>query len=409
MKATEIAIVGFGTAGGLAAYLLARQGHRVTVLEQSPELGPVGAGILLQPSGQLVLERVGLLEAVIARAEPIERLHALTHGGKTLIDLPYGELGGGCKAYGVHRGELFTAIQQAVATTDAKVVLGVQATSAVEEGDKVVVRSASGETLGIFDAVLACDGTRSELRQKQPPAGTRAMEYPHGALWTVGRCEKVRRKLLQVTHGTRLMCGLLPMGEGRCSLFWSLRKDEKEALFARRFAAWREQVLQLCPDAAEMFADWHGFEDVRFVTYMHVTMRRPVAGRLAFLGDAAHAMSPHLGQGANLALLDAYALAEEFARVASIEDAFAGYAARRSMHTRVYSAVTRMLSPFFQSRGVIKGWGRDVFLPLMTKTPGLRGQMILTMSGLRRGWLGGRLELGAAQAVNRATAEAYSG
>ncbi len=81
-----IAIAGCGVAGLTAALLLARKGHSVALFEQSPTIGPAGAGILLQPSGQLVLGRLGLLEQVTQNAETIERLHAITHRGKTLID-----------------------------------------------------------------------------------------------------------------------------------------------------------------------------------------------------------------------------------------------------------------------------------------------------------------------------------
>ncbi|HEX4796651.1 MAG TPA: NAD(P)-binding protein [Humisphaera sp.] len=86
----SIAIAGCGVAGLTAAMLLARQGHRVSLFEQCPEVGPAGAGVLLQPSGQLVLARLGLLDRVVARAQRIDHLHALTHRGNTLVDLPYG-------------------------------------------------------------------------------------------------------------------------------------------------------------------------------------------------------------------------------------------------------------------------------------------------------------------------------
>ncbi len=73
--------------GAAAAALLARAGHSVTVFERAPALGPVGAGLLLQPSGQAVLQRMGLLAQVAAQSEPIDGLHAFTAGGGTLIHL----------------------------------------------------------------------------------------------------------------------------------------------------------------------------------------------------------------------------------------------------------------------------------------------------------------------------------
>ena len=83
----QIGIVGCGVAGLSAALALARDGHRITLLERSDQVGPAGAGILLQPSGQLALARLGLLDQATAKAARIERLFAVTHRGRTLINL----------------------------------------------------------------------------------------------------------------------------------------------------------------------------------------------------------------------------------------------------------------------------------------------------------------------------------
>src|SRR5204863_331163 len=79
MPGSRIGVVGCGVAGAAAAFLLAEAGHDVTLFERAEEVGPVGAGVLLQPSGQMVLDRLGLLEIVTRCAEPIERLRAITH------------------------------------------------------------------------------------------------------------------------------------------------------------------------------------------------------------------------------------------------------------------------------------------------------------------------------------------
>lgn len=400
MRQQRVAIAGCGVAGLTAAVQLARAGHAVTVFEQSPTVGPVGAGVLLQPSGQMVLEAMGLLEAAVARAEVVRRLLAVTHRGKVLIDLPYAELGAGVRAYGIHRGDLFTALHAGAVEAGAGVALNARVTAWAERGD-AIVPVAEGRELGAFDLLIAADGARSALRQAAH-VRKRVHAYPHGALWVVGQQPAVRGELWQVTQGTKVLCGLLPMGQGRCSLFWSVRADELEALRARGLAAWKAEVLRLCPNADALLAGVASWDDVRFTTYCHVTMPRPWVGRCVFVGDAAHAMSPHLGQGINLALLDGYVLAEAIERAAGVQEAFAAYAAARRRHLAVYAAVTRMLSPFFQSQGFIKGWGRDVCLPLMPRVPWLRRQMLVTMAGMRAGWLGGRVTVCPARAVSPA-------
>src|ERR1700761_1198005 len=91
----HVGICGFGVAGGALAVLLARAGHRVTLLERAPAVGPVGAGFLLQPSGQEVLAQLGLLEGVVRRSSRIERLSAFTESGRSLSNLRYAGAGKG--------------------------------------------------------------------------------------------------------------------------------------------------------------------------------------------------------------------------------------------------------------------------------------------------------------------------
>jgi 2-polyprenyl-6-methoxyphenol hydroxylase-like FAD-dependent oxidoreductase len=388
----QVAVVGLGVAGMTVGMLLARQGHRVTVFEQTPEPGVVGAGVLLQPSGQMVLERLGLLEKVVALAEPIERLMAVTHRGGELIDLPYGELGEGIRAYGVHRGDLFSVLYAAMRAAGVEVRAGVRAVRMEKKTDGAVLIAENGARLGVFDFVVACDGARSAMRGNSGiPA--RVHEYPHGALWAIGRSERIRSGLWQVTEGTKRLCGLLPMGGGRCSLFWSLAREEREGFFEHGVEAWKREVLTLCPEARELMEGVNSFEETRYAGYFHVRMRRWFDERCVFLGDAAHAMSPHLGQGINLALIDGYVFARALAKTGNFQKACACYAQERRAHLNVYGVVTRMMSPFFQSRGVVKGLLRDLFLPLMPQFEPLRHEMLLTMAGLRAGWQGGQMKL----------------
>ena len=214
----------------------------------------------------------------------------------------------------------------------------------------------------------------------------------------MGICSAVRNKLLQVTHGSRQLCGLLPMGERRCSLFWAVRKDELEKLYLAGFDQWKREVLKIVPVAEEVLMTLSSFEQTRFTTYQHAHMRRWSAGRVVFLGDAAHAMSPHLGQGINLALLDGLAFAKAMECCSNrgnsaLSEVFGTYEKLRRAHTNYYATVTFLLSPFFQSRGIFKGLGRDIVLPVLPNLPFVRSQMLMTMAGMKRSALGGKIEL----------------
>jgi 2-polyprenyl-6-methoxyphenol hydroxylase-like FAD-dependent oxidoreductase len=169
------------------------------------------------------------------------------------------------------------------------------------------------------------------------------------------------------------------------AFFWGLRRDELDAVKARGFAAFQAEVAALCPMARPLVEEFGGFEALSFAGYLQALPRRVYRGRLVLAGDAAHAMSPHLGQGANLALLDAECLARHLGRL-PVAAALPAYAAERRAHSRYLSVLSQVLSPFFQSESRVLGWGRDVALPLFCAVPWMRRQMELSVAGMKRGF-----------------------
>jgi 2-polyprenyl-6-methoxyphenol hydroxylase-like FAD-dependent oxidoreductase len=387
----RIAVVGFGIAGAATAYLLARTGHTVTLLERAPLVGPIGAGLLLQPAGQAVLGRMGLLERVIAGAAPIEELHAVRHGGKDLIRLRYADEPG-VHAYGIHRGALFSALADAVRSQPVDVRLGCEICRLATRDDQVLLIDNCGTEHGPFDLVVVADGSRSLLRSL---AGLRCftMPYHHGALWVTGPCAAIRNKLYQVCRGTRQLLGMLPIGGGQCSLYWGLPIRDLAMVRGRGIDALKRELVSFCPDVAELIDPVTSFDQLVFTTYRHVWMPRWYTRHVLVIGDAAHATSPHLGQGGGLALLDAWVLSECINQAPDQNSAFRLYARRRGAHLRYYNWLTFVLSPFFQGDGRLKAIARNLVLPVMPRVPWLRRQMRMTMCGWKRGWIGGRLSI----------------
>jgi 2-polyprenyl-6-methoxyphenol hydroxylase-like FAD-dependent oxidoreductase len=122
-------------------------------------------------------------------------------------------------------------------------------------------------------------------------------------------------------------------------------------------------------------------------------MRRWHDRNVVFIGDAAHATSPQLGQGANLALLDALVLAESVGARASVADALALYEQTRRPHLRYYQRMTRWLTPFFQSDARFLGWMRDWTFPIANRIAPLQRIMISTMAGVSRGFVASPLSV----------------
>lgn len=184
------------------------------------------------------------------------------------------------------------------------------------------------------------------------------------------------------------------------SLFWSIRADRVEAWRAAGLPAWRDRVLALEPRAEGLLDSITSLEPVLFARYRDVAMWPWHGERIVFLGDAAHATSPQLGQGANLALLDALALAEVLA--ASLAElpgdralpaALIAYSRARRRQLAFYQLATRALTPLFQSDSRLLAWLRDRAFPMSRWLSPLRYRMVRTMLGVDRGLLRAPLPL----------------
>ncbi len=136
------------------------------------------------------------------------------------------------------------------------------------------------------------------------------------------------------------------------------------------------------PNVTLLVTQFQHPDDLSFAHYSDITMKQ-VSAALLVIGDAAHGTSPQLGQGANLALLDAVALTCALREEASVRQALAAYERSRKAHVRFYQTASRWLTPFFQSDSRTAGWLRDWTFAAMGKTPFLKGQMLQTLIGVK--------------------------
>lgn len=393
MQRYRIGVVGMGMAGATVSHLLARLGHRVTVLEQAVRLSPIGAGVILQPSGQAVLERLGVREAVQARAAPIDELHVRHRDGRTLLRSQYGDYAPGCRAYGIHRGVLFQAVYALARESGVTIHPSCEIVRReIRPNGEVFLQDGCGQMHGPFDFILGTDGARSRLRDAcQLPAFI--TPYNYGAFWAITPGTGIPGKLLQVVGGNRWLFGLVPLGEGLVTIYWGVRLQDYEAVRTRGLEALKDEIRAFCPESDAVLEHLFDWDQLLFTTYQHVSQRRWYDAHTLFLGDACHAMSPHLGQGINIALLDAWYFARALHSAPTPHAAFAAYWRVRRVNVNYYATITYLLSPFFQSDWSLLGWGRDWVLPLLPHLPWVKRQMLLTMCGLKGGLLRGPLSL----------------
>lgn len=348
-------MAGCGTAGLAAALLLHRDGHRVTLFERFDTPRPLGSGLLIQPTGQAVLRALGLEAELIARGAPVTRL--IGHAGKhCVLDVRYAALKRGGVGIGVHRATLFAILHDAVLAEGIVIEAG-RAITACADGR---LHFADGSQTGRFELIVDAMGSRSPL----VPA-TRPLAF--GALWAdldwAG--DFISDALQQRYRRASVMTGVLPIGTPhhatcpRAALFWSLRGDRLADWRAAGLAAWKAELLALWPATAPLLDQITDSDQLTFASYAHRTLLQPVEPGLIHLGDAWHSTSPQLGQGANMALLDAYALALGLRRARTLPDALAETVRLRRDQIQLYQLLSRLLTPVYQSDGAAIPWLRD--------------------------------------------------
>ena len=315
-KKPHVAIVGGGIGGLVAANALIAHGLTVAVYEQAPALGEVGAGVYLTPNSVRHLERVGLGAAVEkwgSRVGP--QSHYFRHDGAPIAPVQVTDSSGWNATFGMHRADFVELLAKALPA--GTVHTGHRATGFEQTGDVARVSFANGATAEA-DAVVAADGIHSELRQfAAPPSrpvfhgsvayrGLIPLERaPHWPMdrWQAWLGTAKHFLAFPVRHGTIInYVGFVP-ADAEMKESWSAPGDP-DAL-RREFEGWDPRIGELLRHVDKTF---------RWALYDREPLPIWTKGRLTLLGDAAHPMLPHLGQGANQSIEDGIALATILAR-----------------------------------------------------------------------------------------------
>ncbi len=326
------------------------------------------------------------MEPVLARGARIDRLHGSDLAGRTIMDMRYQRWRPDAFGLGVHRASLFDVLHQAALAAGIEIRTGA-AVERIESFEAPVLRTTTDEAHGPFDLVVVADGSASKLRDQVRPKA-QAPLYPWGAVWAMARDDDGRYAgtLHQRYHRASTMIGILPVGRrpeadgDHVSFFWSLPVRDIDGFLAGDLDGWRRDVIRMWPEAAPVITQLDRPECFSPAAYRDMAFGRWDRGAVVLIGDAAHGMSPQLGQGANLALIDAVELAERVDAPTWI----AGYQRARRLQTSPYQLLSRLLTPLFQSSGWFWPWFRAHLFAPLSQAPGVRGHAAHVLTGVFR-------------------------
>jgi salicylate hydroxylase len=339
------AVVGGGIGGLAAAGALARAGVEATVYEQAPAIGEIGAGVLLGPNSVRLLHRLGLAGAIDETGGWVGTGSTYwRHDGTRVAPVMTTDSSGWAAMYGMHRADLVDVLRRTV--PGDRIRPGHRAVAVEQSADKARVVFGNG-AVAEADLVVAADGIHSALREfvTEPAAPVFSGQISYRGVLDTSRVPWWPERIFQVWMGEGKHVIVFPVRAGRMLNFvcflpaeaamresWSAPGDP-DALRAA-FTGFADPVVDLLRQVDSTF--WWGLYD-----------REPLetwtSGRLALLGDAAHPMLPHLGQGANQAVEDAFALAAVLrgTAAADVPAALRRYARVRRRRTDVVQANSR--------------------------------------------------------------------
>ena len=306
----QIAIIGGGIGGLTAALALRARGLSVTVFEQASELREMGAGVSILPNATCLLQRIGLTGGIEKIGSPITGLVMRTSVGEVIYTSTTPSTG--IQSYNVHRAEFLKLL--ADTQPEGTLHLGHRLSEARETNDRVPLTFSNGAIVN-SDVVIGADGIHSavqrEIGLKTYPSSEGVMAYrgliPTEKLsWAKdigGRVSRWNGK------GRSFIC--YPVSSGRLMnmvAFVPTNLDSEESWTApgdlkalsAEYAGWDDPVLETIGALDATF---------RWGIYDRVPLPHWSAGRMTLLGDAAHPMVPHLGQGAAQAIEDGFTLA----------------------------------------------------------------------------------------------------
>jgi 2-polyprenyl-6-methoxyphenol hydroxylase-like FAD-dependent oxidoreductase len=392
VEETDIAIVGAGGGGAVLALSLAQRGIRTIVLEQAPGPPQGLRGEILQPNGQQVLDRLGLLSQLpVESTQIVHKFHFCRVGGERLCTMDYSELP---PPYNQAVITLPNVVHHAILSAiecEPSVSLRYQSAfkDLLREGNRVAGLTAKqGENHVTVKAkvVVGADGVFSKVREAlQIPADFH--RYPQGYLIALLDAT-ISMTEAKYFVGKRTILGMFPVAGNKVYVFYMIESGSYEQVKERGIAALQKSWIAIDPSSETIFRTLTDWTQTAFLPTGRVRTPTWVADGAVLIGDAAHAMNPHASQGRMQAMVDAMTLADLLPECLAAKDYSAAMLKRYEDSRRPQVMMLQKLADeqvlFWNTANPIIAFLRDRIFRTLDCNARLRYRVLSTTAGLRK-------------------------
>lgn len=306
----SVVIAGAGISGLAAALALRKIGWKVTVVEQAAAFGVVGAGILLQANGLIALDALGVGQEVRRFGVPLRALKIRGSSGITYFSNDFAvELPSHLYPLSIMRTELHGILASSCLEVGVKLIAGhrVIGLESNGSGKSLVCQSIDGNRLTLSaPLIIGADGVKSIVRQA---AGIEVEPQPllegsvHGI---VPFALKESRYGAYVGRGEG--SGVFPINDNRTFWFWGCTGTTVSNITPETFTTWKKRASANFPFLKQILDTYPEMTGISKYLHQNIKCDRWSNDNVVLIGDAAHAMSPSVGQGANSGLVDAVSI-----------------------------------------------------------------------------------------------------
>ncbi|MBZ0201826.1 MAG: FAD-dependent monooxygenase [Ignavibacteria bacterium] len=361
---SEISISGAGIAGLVTAIALRKIGINCIVYEAAPEIKPLGAGLVLAANAIKAFEKIGIDKEIISKGRLLASFAILDKNGKTISRTDSEAIGKkfGTDNFTIHRARLHEALLSLI--DSSRIKTGKKIISADQSDSGVTLHFADGTTAQT-GYLVAADGIHSHIRKLLIP--NTKERYAGYTCWR-GIVEDAGLNITESTEtwGPAGRFGIVPLAEGKIYWFASVNAKQNDPVLKnfevndllKHFAEYHSSVkavLQNTSESVLLLNDIIDLEPVKNYAF----------GKIVLIGDAAHATTPNMGQGACQAIEDAVILTDELSKTGSVENAFERFGVRRIKRTHFIVNNSWKLGKMAQSSNLVFSALRNCTLRLI--------------------------------------------